>query len=227
MHLRGRNLKKLFYRKILLLIVEITSACLDFPTFSRVIAAVTSSVSPNSDCSAAQPDEPAGASNAEQGSQHKSQNAPVPRNCHGRGKPGCVLAANNRSGISTVTSSHPVNKPFACQVPLHEGAQESCRANSSVSKNICRFPVHNSIATDKIFPERQQDVLYKNTYLSTGNMLERRKPLTRVSNSAQQCSCDQQSLMWLVTKSTPRAVKILGSPCPRCQNRDRTTVAQA
>lgn len=159
-----------------------------------------------------------------QGSQYKSPNKPTSLKFHSQDKPGWVLAANSLSGISTVTSSHPIKKSFACQVPTaRRNPRVSCRANSSVSKNICRFPVHNSIATDEIFPERQQDVLYENTYLSTGNTLEGRSPLTSVSNSVQQCSSDQQSLMWLITKPSPHAAKILGSPCLECQNRDSTS----
>lgn len=60
-----------------------------------------------------------------QGSQYKSQNKPTSLKFHSQGKPGWVLTANNLSGISTITSSHPIKKSFACQVPLHKGAQES------------------------------------------------------------------------------------------------------
>lgn len=124
--------------------MEITSACLDFLRASKIIAAVISSISLNSDTSgraeialqhlmrkqlhsptnlwvSARAVVPA----IKQGNQHKSQNKPSSLKFHSRGKPGWVLSANNLSGISTVTSSHPIKKSFACQVPLHEGAQES------------------------------------------------------------------------------------------------------
>lgn len=101
----------------------------------------------------------------------------------------------------------------------------SCCASSSVSKNICRFPVHNSIATDEIFPKGQQDVLYKNTYLSKGITQEIQSPSTPESNSVKQCSSDQQILTGLIIKSSPHAVKILGSLCLEYQNRDGVTIA--
>lgn len=124
--------------------MESTTSCLDFPRDSKIIAAVISSVSLNSDASrkaetalqhlmrkqlhsltnlwvSARAVIPP----IKQGSQYKSQNKPTCLKFHSQGKPGWVLAANNLSGISTVTLSHPIKKSFACQVPLHEGAQES------------------------------------------------------------------------------------------------------
>lgn len=102
----------------------------------------------------------------------------------------------------------------------------SCCANPSVSKIICSFPVHNSIATDEILPKGQQDVLYKNTYLSKGITQERQSPSTPESNSVQQCSSDQQSLMGLIIKSSPHPVKILGSLSEQRRRNSCTNVTQ-
>lgn len=61
---------------------------------------------------------------SKQKSPYKPQNS-WQLKCYCQGKPGWALTANNLSGISIVTSSHPIKTSFVCQVLLFRGAQES------------------------------------------------------------------------------------------------------
>lgn len=144
------NKKIVLLKKILfVLTMEITSAHLDFPRVSKIIAAVISSIFLNSDTSRkaqialqclmrkqrhSLTNPWVSARALKQGNQYKSQHKPTPLEFHSQGKPGWVLAANNLSGISIVTSSHPIKKIICMSGPAAgRSPKVSCGANSSAS----------------------------------------------------------------------------------------------